>query len=206
MLTKIDEEHFFSQKVSLRRKFSNFDLRLLTYFARITGVFPENIISLGAFTFFFVAPRHYLEVKGFLKDLRRKLKSRKILILRTEQKLLNLIFSFFPDLYIHDLHVNHEKDSSRCVITVSLLTFAERGIALGRKGKYIKTVNKLLEEYLTFEEYATFRRYDLPIRVKCEVHGSSSDSAPLPRDFFQADQVGDRISDHAHGRGKYQQE
>ncbi|MHA2280535.1 MAG: hypothetical protein ACXAC5_06765 [Promethearchaeota archaeon] len=88
--------------------------------------------------------------------------SKKILIIRTESVLINLIFSLFPDLYIHDVVLERDDTSNQREISIYFLTFKERGIAIGRGGEYIKSVNNL------FKDFIRFNNKDKPIDIICK--------------------------------------
>ncbi|MFX1556366.1 MAG: hypothetical protein ACFFC9_03860, partial [Promethearchaeota archaeon] len=80
-----------------------------------------------------------------------------------ENTLIRLLFSLFQDLYIHDIKIEMNIYTSKKVITVFFLSYKDRGIAVGRNGDYIKSVNKLFEEFVIFE----YNR--IPIKIRCEV-------------------------------------
>jgi len=94
--------------------------------------------------------------------MRREIRNRKILIIRTENVLINLLFSLFPDLYIHNISLKRNDSSGKREISVYFLTYKERGIAIGRGAEYIKCVNKLFKRYIRFENKST------PIEIKCK--------------------------------------
>jgi len=169
MFSSLDEEAFFSQKVVIRRIYSNEDLKYHSFFTKLTDLPLEYLIIVKNFVFFFVDSRHYFNAKEKLKILRTKLKHKKILIIKMEKILSQFILSFFPDPYIHDLQFRADKKTGLKTINVHLLTYEERGIAIGRSGKYIKAVNEILSNYVLFEEYATFEKYKLPLKVRCEL-------------------------------------
>jgi transcription antitermination factor NusA-like protein len=94
--------------------------------------------------------------------MRRELGKRKIVIIRTEKTLINILFSFFPDLNIENIKIEFDNKSSKREISIYFLFFEERGIAIGRNGDYIKTVNEIFEKYIIFENQNT------PLKVKCK--------------------------------------
>jgi hypothetical protein len=145
----------------MKKRYKNDELKYYHYFYQKFKVKPENIIIIGNFVFFFVKGSEFFKVKAHLGSLRRKLGS-KVLIIRAEKTLITLLFSFFPDLYIHDIVSSMNKYKGNINITIYFISFKERGIAIGRKGEYIKAVNEIFKKYITFEE-------DIDsIKIKCE--------------------------------------
>lgn len=163
MISITESNSFFSKKVNIKKKFYNKELYLLQYFRQKTKIYPENVIVLRNFIFFFVKNENYFKAKRYLKAIRKQLRS-KILIIRAENTLIKLLFSFFPDLYIHDIKLDIiEKNNGRTIINVCFLTYEERGIAIGRNGDYIKAINVIFEKYITSENDR------FPILIKCEI-------------------------------------
>ncbi len=154
----------FYQKVKIKKKYSNIEINLLKYFFYKTRIYPENVIVLNQFIFFFVNNKDYFQTKLFLNSMRKQLE-KKILIIRAEKKLIKLIFGLFPDPYIHDIKVeNYECDGiNMTTIVLYFITFEERGIAIGRSGDYIKAVNEFFNKFVSFENK------NILIRIKCEL-------------------------------------
>ena len=149
--------------LSFVRKYSNFELKLGKYFYNKTkGVYPEFIIVIGKFVFFFVKNESYFISKFYLDSMRREIKSKKVIIIRVENVFINLLFSFFPDLYIHDIKIEKDESSGVREISLYFLTYKERGIAIGRKGEYIKSLNELCQKFLVLENRIT------PLEIKCK--------------------------------------
>jgi len=98
-----------------------------------------------------------------LDAMRREISQRKILIIRIERILLNLLFSFFPDLNIDTIKIESNNKSGLREISIYFLFRNERGIAIGRNGDYIKAVNEIFKKYVIFENRNT------PLEVKCKV-------------------------------------
>jgi hypothetical protein len=145
----------------MKRRYRNDELKYYRFFFQKFKVKPENIIIVGNFVFFFVNGSDFFKVKAHLGSLRRNLGS-KVLIIRAEKTLITLLFSFFPDLYIHDIVSSMNKYKGNINITIYFISFKERGIAIGRKGEYIKAVNEIFKKYIIFEE-------DIDsIKIKCE--------------------------------------
>ena len=160
--TILDDLYFY-QMLSFVRKYSNSELKLCNYFHNKTkGIWPEFIVVIDKFIFFFVKKENYFISKFYLDSMRREIKTKKILIIRAENVFINLLFSFFPDLYIHDIKIEKDESSGVREISLYFLTFKERGIAIGRKGVYIKSLNELCQKFLVLEN----RR--LPLEIKCK--------------------------------------
>ena len=160
--TILDDLYFY-QILSFVRKYSNFELKLGKYFYNKTkGICPEFIIVIDKFIFFFVKNESYFISKFYLDSMRREIKAKKVIIIRFENVFINLLFSFFPDLYIHDIKIEKDESSGVREISLYFLTFKERGIAIGRKGVYIKSLNELCQNFLVLEN----RR--LPLEIKCK--------------------------------------
>jgi hypothetical protein len=169
MYSSLEEEFFFTQKVLLKKRFTNKELILHQYFFKKTRIYPENIIIIKNLIFFFVKNKDYFKAKLYLREIRGESCVKKIQIIRLERTLIKFLLSFFPDPYIHDIILTTDEYTGTRVINVGLLSFKERGIAIGRSGDYIKAVNEIFKNYAFFEEYATFKRYSIPIRIKCEL-------------------------------------
>lgn len=160
LISSLTDEYFLYQKVKFIKKFSNKELIFLQYFCEKTTVFPENVIIIENLIFFFVKGRDYFKARLYRNSFRKNLE-RKILIIRAEKVLIKLLFGFFPDPYIHDLKLVNKQNGSKTVI-VYFLSFKDRGIAIGRKGEYIKAINEIFEKFVILEDVET------PIKIKCE--------------------------------------
>ena len=152
------------QKLDMKKTFSNKELLLFHFFYNITNIFPKNIIIVKDIMFFFLANENYFEAKMKLPYLRKKFQHRRIVLVREENILVNLIFGFFPDPYIHKLRIERNIYSGKIEIIVGFLSYEERGIAVGCNGDYIKAVNEIFDTQIKFGEYQGF-----PVRIKCEV-------------------------------------
>ncbi|MBY8991062.1 MAG: hypothetical protein KGD58_09935 [Candidatus Lokiarchaeota archaeon] len=163
--TIIDDLYFY-QMLSFVRKYSNFELKLSKYFYNKTnGVFPEFIVVIDKFIFFFVRKDRYFTSKIYLDSIRREISPRKVLIIRAENVFINLLFSFFPDLYIHDIKIEVDDTTGEREVTLYFLNYRDRGIAIGRKGEYIKCLNDLCQRYIILENKIT------PLEIKCKFLG-----------------------------------
>ncbi|MHA1687846.1 MAG: hypothetical protein ACTSUN_00665 [Promethearchaeota archaeon] len=146
MFRTLSEDLFFIQNISIKKQYTNRELKFHHYFHSITKLYPVNIIIIDPFLFFFVNKQDYFKAKLFLNALRKKF-NKKVLIVRNETTLMNLLHELFPDTYIHDLRFDNEN-----TISVCFLTWEERGIACGTNGDYIKTVNQLFKHHIHFEK------------------------------------------------------
>ncbi|TFG17480.1 MAG: hypothetical protein EU531_03155 [Promethearchaeota archaeon] len=140
----------FSQIVSFKKKFHNEELCYLGYFFKLTQIEPVNIIIQDNFVFFLVKSEEYHIAKAFLKRIRRQLKHYKVLVIREEMTLLRMIFSFFPDTYIHDIQLVRDLISKNIVITLFFILDLDRSIAVGNKGRYINIINYIFNNALNF--------------------------------------------------------
>ncbi len=164
MFYTISDELIFYQLLLFVNKYSNFELQLRQYFYNKTGgIYPVLIIVIDKFIFFFVKSEKYFNSKIYLDSIRRDLAYKKVLIIRFETILINLLFSFFPDVYIHDIKIDFNKNSCKKEISIYFFFIKERGIAIGRNGDYIKAVNQLFENYIIFENK------HVPLAVKCKI-------------------------------------
>lgn len=161
LISSSTDGYFLYQKVKFKKKFSNKELIFLNYFYEKTKIHAENVIIKENFIFFFVRGRDYFKARLYRDSFRKNLE-RKILIIRAEKVLINLLFGFFPDPYIHDLKLEINKQNGSKTVTVYFLSFKDRGIAIGRKGEYIKAINEIFEKFVILEDVET------PIKIKCE--------------------------------------
>ncbi len=163
MFYTIADELIFYQFISFKKKYSNFELKLREYFFEKTqGIYPELVVVMKQFIFFFVKNQHYFSSKMYLDSIRREIGNRKILIIRIEKILINMLFSFFPDLNIENIEIEFDNQSGKREISIYFFSFKERGIAIGRNGDYIRAVNKIFEKYVIFENQ------NAPLKVSCK--------------------------------------
>ena len=160
LISSSTDGYFLYQKVKFKKKFSNKELIFLNYFYEKTKIHAENVIITEYFIFFFVRGRDYFKARLYRASFRKNLES-KILIIRAEKVLIKLLFGFFPDPYIHDLKLVNEQNGSKTII-VYFLSFKDRGIAIGRKGEYIKAINEIFEKFVLIDGEA------IPIKIRCE--------------------------------------
>jgi hypothetical protein len=161
--TIIDDLYFY-QCCAFVRKYSNFELKLSKYFYNKTnGIIPEIIIVIDKFIFFFVRKDRYFISKTYLDSIRREIAPKKVLIIRIDNIFINLLFSFFPDIYIHDIKIEVDNTTGKREISLYFLTYKDRGIAIGRRGEYIKRVNELCQKYVILENKIT------PLEIRCKI-------------------------------------
>ncbi len=146
MYRTIEEDLFFIQEITIKKKFTNHEMQLHHFFHSLTKTYPTNVIVIEPFIFFFVDISDFFKAKLFINALRKKL-NKKILIIREEKTLLNLIFELFPDIYIHDIKYDNDRTISVCFIS-----WEERGIAIGCNGDYIKSINEFFKHFVRFSE------------------------------------------------------
>ncbi|MBY8981960.1 MAG: hypothetical protein KGD57_03365 [Candidatus Lokiarchaeota archaeon] len=161
-LENAEKKNFF-QKITIKKQFSNIEIGLYQYFLNKTGFFPKNIIIYNDFIFFFVENENFFSIYRHLPSIRREIKKKKILIIRDEKSLVKLLFSFFPDIYIHDIKIEKNKASNEIQAIICILSFEERGIAIGKDGKYIKAVNDI------FNNYIYLQNGKVSIKIKCNL-------------------------------------
>jgi len=161
MFYTIADDLILYQMLSFIKKFSNFELKLLNYFSNKTkGIFPEFVITINQFVFFFVNSECYFSTKKYISSIRKDLRGKKVLIIRAERILINLLFSLFPDVYVHNIQI--DTTSRQKEISLYFFITEDRGIAIGRNGDYIKAVNYLFENYIKFDHN------DTPLLIKCK--------------------------------------
>jgi len=166
MYSSLAENLFFSQVISIRKKFSNTELKFLKLFFEKTNIFPVSVILIDKFVFFFVNAGDYLTAKPYLKKLRYIIKSRKLLVISAEPTLIKLIFSFFDDTYIHNVQMNENKE--RDIVDVLFLSNKDRAVAVGKEGKYIKSVNYLFKNFISFNNPAK-KPESISLELRCSL-------------------------------------
>jgi len=166
MSSSLAENFFFSQVIHIRKKFLNTELQFLTLFSEKTNIFPVNVILTDKFVFFFIKSADYFTAKTYLKKLRYIIKNRKILVIRAETTLIKLIFSFFDDIYIHNVRTN--ENQKRTIVDVLFLSNKDRAVAVGKEGKYIKSVNYLFRNYISFKSPVK-KTGSIPLEVRCSL-------------------------------------
>ena len=163
MIYTIYSDFIFYQVISFIRKYSNEQIYLYSYFYEKTKRKPTLIICIEDFIFFFVKPKDYFKCIDVKDSIRRETNfKKKIQIISEEKVFIKLLFRLFPDLYIHDIKLEIDNSSGQREISVYFLTFKERGVAIGRGGKYIRVINELIERYIMFEHNGK------PIEIKCK--------------------------------------
>ena len=157
---------FFCQIVNVRKHFFNTELKLSKFFFEITKIFPVCLIRNENFLFFFVKPGDFLTAKLYLRKLRYLLKNKKILIIREESTLIRLVFSFFEDVYIHNVMLIESPTVD--IIDVLFLFKKDRAVAVGIDGGYIKAVNYIFRNYISFN-YPFNKIESYPVELRCSL-------------------------------------
>ena len=157
-------QDIITQKIHLKKKYDNSDLLVNKYFKKITGIYPKNIIRLQDFIFFFIEKKMYHIAKNSISQLRRKFKGKKVMIIKQELTLIDQVHSLFPDLKIKDTRIEQDFDH-RCLNLILLFNdYKERGIAIGKKGGYIKALNQLVKEFLILENVS-----GVSVKIYCQM-------------------------------------
>ncbi|MFX0043093.1 MAG: hypothetical protein ACFE8L_09285 [Candidatus Hodarchaeota archaeon] len=151
------EDLFYSMELHIKKRYSNLELNLYHLFHKKIRIHPVIIIVQRGFLFFFVKNEDYFKAKSRIKYIRNYLPSKKILVIRLEKTIVKMVFGFFPDVYIHNLDLEIDKNTGDIIITVFLLTYEDRLIAIGANGNYIKAVNEIFDKYI------------FPVKIKCKV-------------------------------------
>jgi len=157
---------FFSQIINIKKQFFNTELKLLKFFYDITNIFPVCVIRINEFIFFFVKSGDYFAAKFYLRKLRYLMKSKFFLIIHEEPTLIRLIFSFFEDTYIHNVMLIESPTGD--IIDVLFLFNKDRAIAVGIDGSYIKAVNYVFRNYITFN-YPFNKIESYPVELRCSL-------------------------------------
>ncbi|MFX1315987.1 MAG: hypothetical protein ACFE9T_08995 [Promethearchaeota archaeon] len=151
------EDLFYSMDLNIKKIFSNLELELFQLFYKKIRIHPVAIIVQRGFLFFFVRNEDYFKAKSRIKYIRNYLPNKKLLVIRLEKTIAKIIFGFFPDIYIHNLDLEIDKTTGEIIITIILLTYEDRLIAIGANGNYIKAVNEIFDKFI------------FPVKVKCKV-------------------------------------
>ena len=165
--TILDDLILYQQLTIKPSKYSNYELKLHKYFYEITqGIDPSYIflikIEKTDFIFFFIQQDHYFQAKAYLNSIRNKINSKKILMIRIDFILINLLFNLFPDLCIHDINIEINNLKGYYEISICFLKDLNiYHIAVGERGCYIKAVNEL------FDKHITFKNCNTPLTIKC---------------------------------------
>lgn len=164
MSNSLIDYHYFSQIVNIKKIFFNTELKFFKFFFEITKIVPVFLIIRNPFVFYFVNPRDFFMAKFFLRKLRYKLNGKKISIIRAETTLIRLVFSFFDDVYIHNVKLIEK--TNRTLIDVIFLFDKDRAVAVGNKGGYIKAVNYIFKNFISFDN--PFNKFEKdPVEIRC---------------------------------------
>ncbi|MFW9970716.1 MAG: hypothetical protein ACFFDF_11005 [Candidatus Odinarchaeota archaeon] len=166
-ITILDDLILYQQVAIKPSKYSNYEIKLHQYFYDKTRVDPSCIILIKIedvdFIFFFVKQNKYFYTKTFLNSIRNNIKAKKVMIIRYDNILINLIFNLFPDLCIDDIKIEFNKLNGLYEVSICFLKDLNiYHIAVGERGCYIKAVNKLIEKYIIFKSCY------IPMTIKCQ--------------------------------------
>ena len=132
---------------------------LHNFFYDKTNLYPENILIRKGYVFFFVKTIEYFKSKKFLKPMRTKINN-KVIIIRAEKTLIKLILGFFPDTYVHEITLDMDC-TGKIFVYLHFIFYEDRGIAIGRRGEYIKLVNEIFKKDIELE-------YDDDFEIRCK--------------------------------------
>lgn len=164
--TILDDLILYQQLTIKPLKYSNYELILHNYFYNKTQIDPSYIILIKIenkdFIFFFVKQEKYFQAKTFLNSIRNHINNKKVMIIRFDNILINLIFNLFPDLCIDDIQIEINKKQGIYEVSICFLKDLNiYHIAVGERGCYIKAVNELMYKHILFNNNYT------PLTIKC---------------------------------------
>ncbi|MEJ2251729.1 MAG: hypothetical protein P8Y97_18980 [Candidatus Lokiarchaeota archaeon] len=83
--------------------------------------------------------------------------------MRNEQNFIRMLFSFFPDTYIHDIIFSLDEEKKQLNIELFFLTGEEYGIASGTSGLYVQVVN------LIFNRSIKNPNFKFSVNIQCKL-------------------------------------
>ncbi|MFX0039856.1 MAG: hypothetical protein ACFFCY_01260 [Promethearchaeota archaeon] len=164
--TILDDLILYQQIAIKPSKYSNYELKLHSYFYDKTQIDPSYIILIKIeqidFIFFFIRQDKYFQATTYLNSIRHNISSKKVMIIRFDNILINLIFNLFPDLCIDDIEIEINKVKGKYEISICFLRELNiYHIAVGERGCYIKAINELMDKHIIFDNSHT------PLTIKC---------------------------------------
>ncbi len=162
------EDLIFYQKLVIKpSKYTNYELDLHKYFYYKTKIDPSFIIIVKIeqidFIFFFIRQRNYFEAKSYLNSIRNQIKHKKVMIIRLDYILINLIFNLFPDLCIDNVKIEINNVQGKYEIFIFFLKELNTyHIAVGQNGGYIRAVNELFKKHIKLYSSRT------PLTIRCK--------------------------------------
>lgn len=86
------------------KKYTNYELKLNEFFFKETIIYPKCVIIINQFVFFVIQDDliTYYKVKKHLFSLRTNLR-KKIIIVREQSTLIDLVHNLFPDIFIYNI-------------------------------------------------------------------------------------------------------
>jgi hypothetical protein len=166
--TILDDLILYQQLTIKPIKYTNFELNLHKYFYSKTQIDPSYIIvvriEVTDFIFFFVKKNNYFQAKSYLNSIRHQIKNKKVMVIRVDTILINLIFNLFPDLSIADVNIEINYVQGKYEISICFLRDLNTyHIAVGQNGGYIKAVNELFKKHVKLYNSKT------PLTIRCRV-------------------------------------
>ena len=149
------EAVFFNQKVKIRSIIRNDEIKYMKFFKYKTNICCENIIHYKNYIFFFVKSSLFQKANKYLTQLRNSLVGKKILIIKQKKRILDLIYTFFPNVNIRKMELLIKNNTGDLELLIFIPHFKERGIAIGKAGNYIKIVNEIFEKFI------------YPVKISC---------------------------------------
>jgi len=149
------EAVFFNQKVKVRSIIRNEEIEYMKFFMSKTKIYCQNIIHYKNYIFFFVKPYLFQKANKYLAQLRYALIGKKVLIIKQKRRIIDLIYTFFPNVNIRKLELLIKNNTGDLELLIFIPHFKERGIAVGKAGNYIKIVNEIFEEFI------------YPVKISC---------------------------------------
>ena len=146
----ITEEELFSKQIKFHIKLGNQEIKLYNYFLKKTGISPNTVVIKDTFLFFFINPDDYFKSMNHIGILRKSIRDKRVLIIRAEETLISQIFSLFPDVYISNIKLKYG-NINKVKVSIYSLTYRDRSIAIGKRGKYIIAVNKLFSDVIKIQ-------------------------------------------------------
>ena len=149
------EAVFFNQIVKIRSIIRNEEINYMKFFFFKTKIYCENIINYKNYIFFFVKSYLFREANEYLAQLRKYLTGKKILIIKQKKRIIDVIYTFFPNVKIRKLELLIKNHSGDLEVLIFIPQIKERGIAVGKAGNYIKIVNEIFEKFI------------YPVKISC---------------------------------------
>jgi len=148
------EAVFLNQRIKFRNIIRNEEINCLKFFINKTKISCENIIHYKNYIFFFVKPHNFQKANKNLNILRKHYRNKKILIIKYQDRMLDLIYAFFPSINIKKVKLLF-KTTGDIEVLIFFSHYKDRGIAIGKEGNFIKILNEI------------FKQYIYPVKISC---------------------------------------